>query len=156
MGKNLTVLMLAELMCLTGCVGTSVMPFSANTVQITTSAAPVCGGGGAQRVAMTDAAIATISGGYDSFTIDGAQAQNNVGVVGYTPIVANTYSSGSGTSFTTVSGGSPIIAGTHDQSIVVQMFHASDPNSANAISARSYLGADWQKLVAKGFPKTCT
>jgi len=156
MHKNLTVLVLSGLLSLPGCVGTSVMPFSANTVQITTSAAPACGQSGAQRVAMTDAAITTITSGYDSFIVGGAQAENNVGVVGYTPVVANTYSSGYGTSFTTVSGGAPIIGGTHDQSIVVQMFHASDPNAANAIPARSFLGADWQKLVAKGFPRTCT
>lgn len=156
MHKNLKMLALSGLLGLPGCVDTSVMQFSANTVQITTSAVPACGQSGAAKVAMIDAAITTITSGYDSFIINGAQAQNNVGVVGYTPVVANTYSSGYGTSSTTVSGGAPIIGGSHDQSIVVQMFHASDPNAANAISARSYLGADWQKLVTKGFPRTCT
>jgi hypothetical protein len=156
MRENLAVWAIIGLFGLSGCVSTSVMPFSENTVQISTSADPVCGGAGAQKVAMTDAAITTIKSGYDSFIIQGSQAQNNVRVVGYTPVEAHTYSSGDGTSYTTVSGGQPIVGGTHDHSIMVQMFHATDPNAANAISARAYLGGDWQNIVAKGFPQTCT
>ena len=144
------------LLGLSGCVSTSVIPFSENTLQINTSADPVCGGAGAQKVALTDAAIATLNAGFDSFIIQGSQAQNNVRVVGYTPVEAHTTSNGDGTSYTTVSGGQPIVGGTHDHSIVVQMFHASDPNATNTISARGYLGPDWQKIVAKGFPQTCT
>jgi hypothetical protein len=131
------------------------MPFSADTFQITASAAPVCGEVGAQRVAMVDAAIATIQNGYDGFVIQGAQAQDNVGVIGYTPLTATTYSNGY-SSNTTVYGGQPIIAGSHDQAIVVHMFRAGDPNSAESISARNFLGPDWEQRVAKGFPHTCT
>jgi hypothetical protein len=156
MRKNLGVLAIIGMLGLSGCVSTSVIPFSENTVQINTSADPVCGGAGAQKEAMTDAAITTIKSGYDSFIIQGMQAQNNVRVVGYTPIEAHTTSNGDGTSTTTVSGGQPIVGGTHDHSIVVQMFHASDPNAANSIPARGYLGPDWQNIVAKGFPQTCT
>jgi hypothetical protein len=156
MRKNLGVFAIIGLLGLSGCVSTSVIPFSENTLQINTSADPVCGGAGAQKVALTDAAIATLNAGFDSFIIQGSQAQNNVRVVGYTPVEAHTTSNGDGTSYTTVSGGQPIVGGTHDHSIVVQMFHASDPNAANTISARGYLGPDWQKIAAKGFPQTCT
>jgi hypothetical protein len=68
-----------SLLLFAGCVRTSVMPFSADTFQITTSAAPVCGGVGAQRIATEDAAIATIQNGFDSLIILGAQARDNVG-----------------------------------------------------------------------------
>jgi len=156
MRGNPAVLAIIGWLGLSGCVSTSVTPFAADTVQINTSADPVCGGEGAQKVAMTDAAIATINSGYDSFIILGAQAQNNVRVVGYTPVEAHTQSNSDGTSYTTVSGGQPIVGGTHDHSVVVKMFHAADPNAANAIPARGYLGADWQQIVAKGFPQTCT
>lgn len=143
---------------LSGCVGTSVMPVSGNTFEITASAAPVCGAIGAQSVASRDAAIATIRNGFDAYIILGGQAQDNVGVVGYTPETANTYelvTPYGATSTTTYSGGYPIVAGTHDQAITVQMFHDDDPGAANAIQARTTLGPNWQDVAANGFPKTC-
>jgi hypothetical protein len=153
---------LAVALTLSGCAFTSVMPVAANTYQITASAAPACGAIGAEEVASRDAAIATIRYGFDSYVIVSGQAQDNVGVVGYTPVTA--YTSGSATAYgntaygqstTTYSGGAPIIAGTHDQEIVVQMFHANDPGAQNAISAVATLGPNWQKIVNKGFPHTC-
>jgi hypothetical protein len=143
------------------------MPLAGNTFQITASAAPVCGAAGAEAVASRDAAIATIRNGFDSYVIVGGQAQDNVGIIGYTPVTANTYGSATaygsdntatayGSSTTTYSGGQPIIAGTHDQTIVVQMYRANDTGAQNAISARDVLGPDWQKIVNKGFPHTCT
>jgi hypothetical protein len=142
------------------------MDLDANTVQISTSAAPVCGAQGAQQVATTRAAIETITRGYDRYVILGAQAQNNVGVVGYTPITANSYGSGTvnaygntatynGQTNTFVTGGQPIIAGSHDQALTIRMFGASDPQGANAVDARHVLGPDWQKIVAKGPKATC-
>lgn len=43
--------------------------------------------------------------------------------------------------------GLPIFAGSHDQSLVVKMFHASDPQSANALDAKTLLGPDWQAAM---------
>lgn len=151
---------------LAACANSSVMDVDTDTIVISTSAAPACGQQGAQQVAVKRAAIETIQRGYDRYIILDAKAQNNVGVVGYTPMVANTYSSGrvntygnmgtySGSSNTYVSGGQPIIGGTHDQQFAVRMFRMSDPGAANAVDARRVLGPDWQKIVAKGPGATC-
>jgi hypothetical protein len=111
---------------LTGCVGSSVMPFSANTVQITTSGDKNCSDAGVQKVAMTDAAITTIKNGFDSFMIVSGQNQDTSGV------------------------GGPV-----DQSIVVRMFHSGDQGASTAISAQAFLGTNWQAKVASGFPSSC-
>ena len=148
------------------CASSSVMDLDSNTIQISTTAAPACGQQGAQQVAVKRAAIETLQRGYDSYVILGAQAQNNVGVVGYTPITANTYGTGTINSYgntatyngqanTYVSGGQPIIGGSHDQALQVRMFHATDPEAANAVDARRTLGPDWKKIVAKGPSATC-
>lgn len=109
---------------------------------------------GAQNVASQRAAVETLRRGYDRYMIVGGGYENNVGVVGYTPVTANT--TGSATAFgntaygqatTTYSGGQPIIAGAHNQGLVVKMFKAEDPAGANAIDAKGSLGADWQKKV---------
>lgn len=152
---------------LTGCASSSVMDVDSNTIAISTSAAPACGSQGAQQVAVRRAAIETLQRGYDKYIILGAQSQNNVGVVGYTPMVANTYSAGTintygnmgtynGSSNTYFSGGQPIIGGTHDQQLAVRMFHSNEPGSANAVDARQILGPQWQSIVAKGPGNTCT
>jgi hypothetical protein len=115
---------------------------------------------GAQKVALQRAAAETIRHGYDRFLIVGSQYQNNVGVVGYTPVVANTTGSVTATGFgnsatafgnstTTYSGGQPIVAGTHDQAFVVKMFKEGDSAGANAVSARETLGPKWQDAVAQ-------
>jgi hypothetical protein len=151
---------------MTGCASSSVMQLDANTVEISTSAAPACGSQGAQRVAVKNAAIETLRRGYDRYVILGAQAENNVGVVGHTPLTANTYGSGTintysnqatynGQSNTYYSGGQPIIAGTHDQKLAVRMFKGDDPQAANAVDARQVLGPEWQKAVTKGAGATC-
>ncbi len=75
-----------------GCAKTSVLDVDSNTVMISTSAAPACGQQGAQDVAAQRAAVETLKRGYDRYVILGAHADSNVGVVGYTPQVANTYS----------------------------------------------------------------
>ncbi|MGO4682371.1 hypothetical protein [Hyphomicrobium sp. 2TAF46] len=145
---------------LVGCAKASTIPLTKDTLQITSSAAPVCGMTGAQNVALHQAAVETIRHGYDNFLIVGSQYQNNVGVVGYTPVVANTTGSVTamgygnsatafGNSTTTYSGGQPIIAGTHNQSFVVKMFKDGDPAGNDAISAKSTLGPKWQEAVAQ-------
>lgn len=151
---------------LAGCVRTSVMPLAANTVEITASAAPVCGAIGAQKAAVRDAAIETIRQGFDSFVIAGSGMQNNVGVVGYTPMTAHSFGTTTamgdsnfatayGSSTTTYSGGSPIFFGHHNQEILVHMFRRTDAGSNNAISARRLLGPHWKNIVKTGFSSTC-
>ena len=160
-----TIAALSVCIGLSACAKSSVIPLSADTFQITAGAAPICGQVGAQQVAATQAAAETVRRGYDRFVVTNGAYQNDVHVVAYTPIVANTSSSATGTiygnsididgrSCTTVSGGDPIVMGTHNQSLVVKMFKASDPAGANAVDARSSLGPDWQKVVASGV-NTC-
>lgn len=139
----------------------SVMPLAADTFQVTAGAAPICGQVGAQAVAAKQAVAETIRRGYDKFVVLGGEHQNDVRVVGYTPVVANStgYRTGSiyGNTYsghtsgqTTVSGGAPIVGGSHNQALVVKMFKHDDPAGANAIDARSSLGPDWQKTVESG------
>jgi hypothetical protein len=123
------------------------MQLSADTFQLVTSAAPVCGRTGAQNVASRRAAIETINRGYDKFLILGAAAENNVRVVGHTPVQAHTVGTATatgygnvvtatGSSTTTYTGGSPIIAGSHDQGLIVKMFKDGDPMRQRELSAR--------------------
>ena len=150
------------LVALAGCARSATIPLSADTVQITTSAAPMCGVTGAQSVALRRAAIETINRGYDSFLILGGQYQNNVRVAGHTPVVASTTGTASvygnvayGQATTTYYGGQPIIAGSHDQGLIVKMFKEGDPAGANAISARQQLGPEWKKVVTETEATTC-
>jgi hypothetical protein len=149
-----------------GCTNSSAVPLAADTVQITTSAAPVCGAAGAQSVALRRAAIETINRGYDKFIVVGGGYQNNVGVIGHTPVVAQTagaatayggpgYATAYGNSTTTYSGGQPIIAGSHDQGLVIKLFKNGDPAGANAVSARGTLGPDWKQATTEGTRGTC-
>lgn len=140
----------AVALLLAGCASSSVMDLDSNTIQISTSAAPACGSQGAQQVAVRRAAIEALRRGYDRYVILGGGRQNNVGVVGYTPLTASTYGNS-----TTVYGGQPIIAGSHDQELTVRMFRPTDPGYENAVDAKRALGPDWQAIVAKGPGSTC-
>jgi hypothetical protein len=150
-----------------GCTKSSAIPLAADTVQITTSAAPVCGAAGAQSVAIRRAAIETINRGYDTFMVVGGGYRNNGGVIGYTPVVAHTagtatayggpgyYATAYGNSTTTYSGGRPIIAGSHDQGLVIKMFKNGDPAGAKAVSARGTLGPNWKQAIREDTRGTC-
>ena len=151
---------------LAGCVQTSALPLTNDTVQILGHAAPVCGAAGAQNVAFARAAVETLRGGFDKFVIVEAAAQNNVRIIGRTPMTAQTYgtatvfdgggmATGFGQSTTYYSGGQPIVGGTHDQGLVVHMFKAGEAGAANAIDARRVLGRDWRQVVQDGVGSTC-
>jgi hypothetical protein len=151
---------------LSACAYSSSLDVASDTIQVTTEAAPVCGQAGAQKVAAQRAAIETLKRGYDRYIILDGAYQNNVGVIGTTPVVANTYGTGvvnaygnsatyNGQSTTYVTGGQPIIGGHHVQSFMVKMFKESDPASGNAVNAKQVLGPDWQKAVKKGTVGTC-
>ncbi len=163
MTKIIAVLFIAA--TLTGCAGATTMPLSNDTVQITSRAAPVCGAGGAQKVAVRQASVETIRRGYDRFIITDAAASSDVGVVGYAPVIAHTTGYATATGYgntataygnatTTYSGGQPIIAGSHRQGLIVKMFRDGDPAGKNALSARGELGPKWAELV-KSESVTC-
>ena len=112
------------------------------------------------------AAIETIKRGYDKYVILGAGYQNDVRVIGHTPLVANTYGSGTvtgygnsayvnGQSTTYYSGGAPVVGGHHNQQLMVRMFHASEPGAESAIDARRVLGPEWQKALSSSANGTC-
>jgi hypothetical protein len=61
----------------------------------------------------------------------------------------------SGHSTTTYTGGNPIVAGSHDQGLIVKMFKDGDPKGANAISARATLGPKWQETIKESAATTC-
>jgi len=159
-------LAVAVAVALCGCARSATMQLSADTIQLVTSAAPVCGRTGAQNVAARRAAIETINRGFDKFMIVGGAAENNVRVVGHTPVQTHTVGTAtatgygnvvtaSGYSTTTYSGGQPIVAGSHDQGLIVKMFKDGDPKGANAISARGTLGPQWQESIKESAATTC-
>lgn len=143
---------------LSACVKTSTTPLAADMLMITSSAAPACGPTGAQNVAIRQAAIETIKAGYDGFIVIDGRSENSVGIVGHTPVTAQTYSRATATGYgntvnaygssnTTYTGGYPIYAGSHNQSLVIQMFKSSDAGVSNAVNARQFLGDDWESIV---------
>jgi hypothetical protein len=144
-----------------GCTSTNVTPIAANKIILSTSAAPVCGGQGAQRVASQQAAAETIRRGFDKYVIVGSQGSNDIRQIGTTPIYANTTTTGNviGNSVylngtTNISGGQPIYGGSHNRDLAVVMFKNGDPQGQNALDARAELGADWQKKVSRS-GQTC-
>ncbi len=154
------------LLAMAGCASTSVMPLSADTIQVTAQADPDCGPTGAQRAALKRAAVETLRQGYDSFIVLGVQQANNTRVVGYTPVQAQTTTNAAGTNYgnasfvtgqstTTYSGGQAIMGGSFDQIMTVQMFRSGDPGFERAVSARVTLGPDWQKAVASKSDDFC-
>jgi hypothetical protein len=129
MGKNICLLVF--LAGLSACARASSIPLSNDTVQISVTAAPACGGAGAAGVASRQAAIETIRRGFDRYMIMGSEGQNNTGV-GY---AWNRY------------GGTAVPMGTHDHGLLVKMFKEGDPKGVNAISARQLLGPNWAEAV---------
>ena len=133
---------LLTLLALAGCAETSVMPLSANRVQILVNADGDCGPTGAQDVAFQRAAAATIQRGFDRFIVvstdrDSQQASS---FFGSTTTATGTF----GSSF-----GSALFWSEHQSIIVIEMFNSLDPGADDAIDARDALGPDWQTIVAK-------
>ena len=117
---------------LSACASTSVQDMSRSMFQVQTSAAPVCGKGGAAKIASKVAAIEVIKRGGDRFVLASSQAGSSLsGFVGYTAISRN------------------------NRGIVVKMVEPGDPEYDDALSARAVLGDDWEKDVSRGKPGTC-
>lgn len=108
------------------CATSSIQPMSQDTFKVATTAAPACGPNGARNVAFKTAAVEVIRKGADKFILVGDANNSN------------------------------FWSGTHDQSMVVRIIPENSPEARNALSARGQLGAEWQEIVAKGAPTTCT
>ena len=115
-----------SLAALAACATSSIQPMSQDTFKVATTAAPACGPMGARNVAFKTAAVEVIRKGADKFILVGDANNSN------------------------------FWSGTHDQSMVVRIIPENSPEARNALSARGQLGADWQEIVAKGAPTTCT
>lgn len=151
-------ILLLSALVLTACTSSNAIRTSSNTAIIQTSAAPICGGVGAARVAQQQAAIETIKAGYDRYVIMDAASASNVRIV-QTPgsyQTIGTIGGGFINTSTTYRPGPAFAAGTHDQSFAIRMFRDNEPGAAQAVSAREILGEDWQALVQSGRVNTCT
>ncbi|WP_235822665.1 hypothetical protein [Pseudogemmobacter blasticus] len=118
---------------LAACATTDVQPMSNDTFKVQTHAAPACGPSGARNVAFKAAAIEVIRKGGDKFIILGDQS--DMGMQGDIFTGFNT---------------------NYAQGMVVKMIPDQSSEARNALSARQQLGADWQAIVAKGVPPTCS
>lgn len=159
MRKHAAIFIVAGL--LTGCATTSAVPVARNQVLISASAAPVCRGAGAARVASQMAAVETIRNGFERFLIQGAEARSDVRVLNRPPTGAyttGTFQTFGGTTTgrtqTTFTGGGPMVFGGHDSQLLVLMLNPADPGFANGVDARQMLGPDWESLVERGI-RTC-
>ncbi len=150
----------AVALSLGSCAGASTVKLAQNAVLIKADAAPVCGEAGAARVAERMAAIETIKSGYDRYIVLGADSSSNIqaistgGTYRTTGTVQSFGNYGTYNGQTTYTPNAPIIVGGHSQDLQIVMFRDGEPGSQNAISARSVLGPEWQK-IAKGGVMTC-
>ncbi len=87
----------------------------------------VCGLVGPQNLAQRQAAIETLRHGYDSFIIEGAEHQ-------WEPHGGHI---------------------AHNRDVVVKMFHAGEPGSADALPARDILGPQWEQIINQQNANTC-
>ncbi len=97
-----------------------------DTFKVSTQAAPACGANGARNVAFKTASIEVIRRGYDKFIIVGDASASN------------------------------FWSGDHSQDMVVKVIPEGSREAANALSARQQLGDNWQELLSKGAPTTCS
>jgi hypothetical protein len=143
---------IAVCLVLVSCASGTAIKTSVNTAIVQTGAAPICGGGGALKIAQELAAIETIKAGFDRYIITGGQAQNNVSVSRAPGTFHTTITGGGGMyqGFTTYQPGPTIVSGSHDQELAIVMFREGDPGAQQAISARATLGPDWQEKVKNG------
>lgn len=150
--------LLVSVLALTSCANSSTIRTSANTAIVKTSAAPVCGGAGAARVAAKQAAVETIKAGYDRYMILDEASANNVQVA---QMPGSYHTSGSInrgmlSANTTYRPGPTIVYGSHDQAFAIRMFRDGEPGSTQAIPAREVLGPKWAEIVKSGGAVTCT
>ncbi len=127
---------------LAGCVTTSEMPLAKNVWQVSTESQGALCVGQADKSTMKRAAELTLAQGYARFIIQNPQMQTGAVQVGNMPVVANTNVNVIGnTAFgtTTYTGGGAIMAPQKNVSVTVVMFHASEPQAAQAVDAATYL-----------------
>ena len=155
-------MLLIPVAALADCVSNSVTQVSRNQFLISTSAAPVCGGAGAQKVAARMAAVEVLRAGFERYQIVGANTANNVGAFRTGPTYATTFGQANtfgnttyGSAQTTFGGQQTVIYGSHDAQLSVVGFNRGEPGFQNAVDAQRTLGPKWEKLVKSGI-STCS
>lgn len=133
LNKLLVTAALISFTLLVSCAETSVTAMSRNTFKVQTNAAPACGPTGARNLAYKAAAIEVIRKGGDLYIIGGDSSDTGMTGDIFTGMYQN-----------------------YAQGIVVRMIDNNSNEAKNALSARETLGTNWQELVAKGVPQTCT
>jgi hypothetical protein len=133
------IVLIAAAFSLTACVNESAMPLGNHMMQIDVSAAPVYGRAGAQRIAMENAAKATLQAGYDKFIVLGNNDWNE------TTIAGGSHGSVSG-SFNNTSG---YISGSQssgfsslrnpESKLVIRMYKNGEKDADSAVDAQQYL-----------------
>jgi hypothetical protein len=119
------------------CATTDVQPLTATSFAVTTEADSSCTGASIRQIASQAAAIEVIKRGGDRFIITGQGSDSQLSGMTYAGY-------GNWNSY-----------GTTQQQLVVQMVERGQANYANALSARTILGADWEAKVAKGPAISC-
>lgn len=143
---------LAQCAALAACAASNTIRTSADTAIIQSSAAPVCGGIGAAKVAQKQAAVETVKAGFDRYVIVDAASANNVRATALPGSYHTIGTLGGGfyNATTTYRPGPTIIYGSHDQAFAIKMFRNGDPGADRAVSAREMLGPKWPEIVKNG------
>lgn len=126
---TITVLML------TGCYRQTAVPLGNDMMEIDVSAAPVYGRAGAMDMALTRAANATLTAGYDKFIVMNNNGWNESTLSGgsYSQATANNMAG-------QAQSGSAINTFRHPEiKMVIRMFHDGDKGAAKAVDARAVL-----------------
>lgn len=124
--KTKSLLSIATIAFVAACATSDIQPLSQDSFKVATTAAPACGPTGTRNVAFKTASVEVIRRGADKFVIVGDTSDSN------------------------------FWSGSHAQSMTVRVIPEGSPEAANALSARGQLGSDWQEIVSKGAPLTCT
>jgi hypothetical protein len=109
-----------------GCATSSIQPMAKDTFKVATNAAPACGPNGARNVAFKTASIEVIRRGGDKFIVTGDNSESD------------------------------FWSGDHQQGMVIKMIPEGSAEARNALSAREQLGPEWQTMLSKGAPTTCS
>ena len=111
---------------LAACATSSIQPMTKTSFKVATNAAPACGPQGARNVAFQTAAVEVIRKGGDLFIV----ASDSTRYDGW--------------------------SGNSEQGMVIELIDQKSDKANNALSARETLGANWQEIIQKGAPITCT
>ena len=148
--RGLRVLLVAMLGVATGCARTSTAPVDVDTIEIAVRVATICDGRDADRLARRQAAVETIRRGFEDYIVIDSVGGDHVTDTAPATARTNLYGNRTGTLF---SEDAPLLA--HHRVLTVRMFHAGQGDSTATVSARAFLGDDWEALAAKGAPTTC-